>query len=108
MSISTGDCCIGRGLAAIHNKLGFENNAAIYYTLFAAHSDFDIYNGSGTVFGCINKTDLNSAKLKLGNIELLKAFNSKVSALFEKCISVLCENQKLLALKQAYLKKFFG
>ena len=107
-NIANADCCIGRGLAAIRNKLDFENNAAIYYALTAAHSDFDVYNGSGTVFGCISKVELNAAKLKVGNAEKLKTFDNKVSPLFEKSISLMLENQKLTAIKQVYLKKFFS
>ena len=107
VNIASDNCCIGRGLAAINNKLGFDSNASIYYALIAAHPDFDIYNGSGTVFGCINKNEINNTKLKIDTINKLKIFDSKVSTLFEKSVSTVKENIKLVALKKSYLKKFF-
>jgi len=107
VNIASDNCCIGRGLAAINNKLGFDSNASIYYALIAAHPDFDIYNGSGTVFGCINKNEMNNTKLKIDTIHKRKIFHSKVWTLLEKSALTDKENIKLDALKKSYLKKFF-
>ena len=108
VNIANTDCCIGRGLAAVRNTLGFENNAILFYILTASKIDFEVFNGSGTVFGSINKNELNNHKLKLGDAELIKRFDTKISMLFKKCLELNEENKKLKELKKLYLKKYFG
>ena len=51
------DCCIGRGLAAIHSKSN--QQSFILYTMFSLRKQLDMFNGEGTVFGSINRTSLN-------------------------------------------------
>ena len=58
INIAIDDCCIGRGLAAIRSNVGCQSY--LHYLIDSMKSDFDQYNGTGTVFGSINKNEMNS------------------------------------------------
>lgn len=53
INIAKNKCCIGRGLAAIKSKQGY--NSFILYLLQSLKPLLEQYNGEGTVFGCINR-----------------------------------------------------
>ncbi|GHU55348.1 hypothetical protein FACS189442_2810 [Spirochaetia bacterium] len=59
LNIAKEDCCIGRGLAAINSK----KQSFIFYAMLSLKNQFDMFNGEGTVFGCINKDDLYGMKI---------------------------------------------
>ena len=77
LNVAYEECCIGRGLAAIHSK----NNHQSYvlYTLFTLQRQLDVFNGEGTVFGSINKDSLNSMEIQIPPTELIDQFESIVS-----------------------------
>lgn len=53
LNIATEKCCIGRGVASVRH---FSNSAAYAFCQLKTLSDqFDVFNGDGTVFGCIGK-----------------------------------------------------
>lgn len=56
LNVAYTDCCIGRGLAAIHSKSN--QQSFVLYTMFSLHKQLDVFNGEGTVFGSINRTSL--------------------------------------------------
>lgn len=65
------DCCIGRGLAAIHSKSN--QQSFILYTMFSLRKQLDMFNGEGTVFGSINRTSLNELPIFIpSNREIVK------------------------------------
>lgn len=51
LNIANENCCIGRGLAAIHSE---DNRSFVHYLVRAQGRILDTYNGDGTVFGSIN------------------------------------------------------
>ena len=57
LNVAYTDCCIGRGLAAIHSKSN--KQSFVLYTMFSLRKQLDVFNGEGTVFGSINRTSLN-------------------------------------------------
>ena len=71
------ECCIGRGLAAIHSK--DNHQSFVLYTLFSLKSQLDVFNGEGTVFGSINKDSLNSMEIVIPPIDLIDRFESVVN-----------------------------
>ena len=71
------ECCIGRGLAAIHSK--DNHQSFVLYTLFSLKSQLDVFNGEGTVFGSINKDSLNSMGIVIPPIDMIDKFESIVS-----------------------------
>lgn len=71
------ECCIGRGLAAIHSK--DSHQSFVLYTLYALKKQFELFNGEGTVFGSINKDSLNSMEIVIPPIELIERFDCIVN-----------------------------
>ena len=57
LNVAHTDCCIGRGLAAIHSKSNHQS--FVLYTMYALRKQLEIFNGEGTVFGSINRNSLN-------------------------------------------------
>lgn len=60
LNISNQNICIGRGLASLRMKNG--NNEFLYY-LLKNYRSFLLNKQSGTVFGSINKNDIENLKL---------------------------------------------
>lgn len=57
LNVAHAECCIGRGLAAIHSKSNHQS--FVLYTMFSLKKQLDVFNGEGTVFGSINRDSLN-------------------------------------------------
>lgn len=68
------ECCIGRGLAAIHSKNNHQS--FVLYTLFTLKNQLEVFNGEGTVFGSINKDSLNSLKIVIPPTEQIDKFEN--------------------------------
>lgn len=77
LNVAYEECCIGRGLAAIHSK--DNHQSFVLYTLFTLKNQLDVFNGEGTVFGSINKDSLNSMEIQIPPIELIDRFESIAS-----------------------------
>ena len=77
LNVAYEECCIGRGLAAIHSK--DNRQSFVLYTLFTLKKQLDVFNGEGTVFGSINKESLNSMEITIPPRELMDRFESTVS-----------------------------
>ena len=71
------DCCIGRGLAAIHSKT--KHQSFVHYTMAALREQLDVFNGEGTVFGSINRNALNGMSLLIPPTDNLDAFEEIVA-----------------------------
>ena len=63
LNVAYEDCCIGRGLGAIHSK--DDHQSFVLYTMFALRNQLDVFNGEGTVFGSINRDALNSMPISI-------------------------------------------
>ena len=79
LNIAYDDCCIGRGLAAIHSK--DNHQSFVLYTMFALQKQLNVFNGEGTVFGSINKDALNSMPIVIPSSDKIDEFESTVSLL---------------------------
>ena len=77
LNVAHTDCCIGRGLAAIHSK--DNHQAFVLYTMFSLKKQLDVFNGEGTVFGSINRNSLNEMPLLIPSSEKLDEFEALVS-----------------------------
>ena len=77
LNVAHTDCCIGRGLAAIHSK--DNHQAFVLYTMFSLKKQLDVFNGEGTVFGSINRISLNEMPLLIPSSEKLDKFEVLVS-----------------------------
>jgi type I restriction enzyme S subunit len=77
LNVAFEDCCIGRGLGAIHSK--DNHQSFVFYTMLALRDQLDIFNGEGTVFGSINRDALNSMPIRIPPREVIDKFENIVS-----------------------------
>ena len=77
LNVARTDCCIGRGLAAIHSKNNHQS--FVLYTMFSLKKQLDVFNGEGTVFGSINRNSLNEMPLLIPTSEKLDEFEALVA-----------------------------
>ena len=77
LNIAHTNCCIGRGLAAIHSKTNHQS--FVHYTMFSLKKQLDVFNGEGTVFGSINRNALNEMPIVIPPAEKLDEFEKLVS-----------------------------
>lgn len=97
MNIANNDCCIGRGLAALHSKDGYDG--FLFYVMKYFKQVFKRRNSEGTTFGSITKDDLHSLAVAYPNVLLLKRYDAIVSS-YNKMIFVRSlENQQLIQLR---------
>ena len=71
------NCCIGRGLAALNSKDGFDG--FLFYVMQYFKTIFDRRNSEGTTFGAITKDDLHSLVLAYPPSKLLQKYDDVVS-----------------------------
>mgnify|MGYP000881914499 CR=1 FL=1 len=77
LNVAHTDCCIGRGLAAIHSKNNHQS--FVLYTMFSLKKQLDVFNGEGTVFGSINRSSLNEMPILIPSSEKLDEFEALVA-----------------------------
>ena len=77
LNVAHTDCCIGRGLAAIHSKNNHQS--FVLYTMFSLKKQLDVFNSEGTVFGSINRNSLNEMPILIPSSEKLDEFEALVA-----------------------------
>lgn len=83
INVAHTDCCIGRGLAAIHSKSNHQS--FVLYTMFSLKKQLDVFNGEGTVFGSINRNSLNDMPILIPSDDILDEFE-RIVAPIDKAI----------------------
>lgn len=106
LNVAYEKCCIGRGLAAVHSKIG--NNSFILYTMMASKPRFDVFNGEGTVFGSINRESLNTMPIKVPSMEMIVEFENMAHPIDEMIRIRYEENCRLEILKNTLLPKLMN
>ena len=106
LNIAHEDCCIGRGLAAIHGKNGHQS--FVYYTLLGAREQLDVFNGQGTVFGSINRDGLKGLKVKIPPIEVIKKFEDLAKPIDEQILNNENETRRLSLIRDNLLPKLMS
>ena len=79
LNIALIDCCIGRGLAAIHSKSNHQSFT--HYTMVSLREQLNIFNGEGTVFGSINRNSLNGMPILIPSTDKINAFEEIVASM---------------------------
>ena len=105
-NIANEDCCIGRGLAAIHSK--DRHQSFVHYTVVFLRPQLDVFNGEGTVFGCINRDALNNMKVIIPTKNDLDKFEQIVSKLDTEIFKRSEENHNLSNLRDTLLPKLMN
>ena len=96
------DCC----LSAIESKTG--EPSFLLYTLRYLHHQFEVFNAEGTVFGSINKEQLNNFQINLPPKDKIKEFESIVRPMDDLIRMNFKENNLLNELKEKLLLNFFS
>jgi type I restriction enzyme S subunit len=99
-------CCIGRGLASIKSRQGY--NSFIFYLLASQKARFNCYNSEGTVFGCINKQDLENFKVVIPNQMVINKFQEIVCPIDELIKAHEYEAHRVSLLRDTLLPKLMS
>ena len=94
-------CCIGRGVAALSHK--YRHFA--YYTIKSMEKHISVYQHSGTVFGAINKSQIESLPLLNADCRIVDEFERRVSPMDEKIEHNTAETLLLVTLRDALLPR---
>lgn len=105
-NIANEDCCIGRGLAAIHSK--DNHQSFVHYTVLSLRSQLDVFNGEGTVFGCINRNALNNMEVVIPAKDDLDKFEKIVASLDADIYNRSEENGRLKIIRDTLLPKLMN
>lgn len=99
------DCCIGRGVAAIHND---SHPSTLYYAMRASASTWDRFQGEGTVFASVNKKDVHSAMIRWASDDSVETLEPMLAALDTRIESLDREIQNLSQLRDALLPELLA
>lgn len=105
-NIANEGCCIGRGLAAIHSK--DKHQSFVHYTVLSLRSQLDVFNGEGTVFGCINRDALNNMEVVIPAKDDLDKFKKIVASLDVDIYNRSEENGRLKIIRDTLLPKLMN
>ena len=106
INIAHTDCCIGRGLAAIHSKT--EQQSFILYTMFALKKQLNIFNSEGTVFGSINRNALNNMPIVIPSSDSRTVFEDTVAPIDAAIRNNYDEICRLTELRDTILPKLMA
>ena len=106
INIAHTDCCIGRGLAAIHSKTNHQS--FVLYTIFSLKKQLDIFNGEGTVFGSINRNSLNKIQILIPSNEKIDEFERIVAPMDTAIRNIYDETCCLEKIRDSLLPKLMS
>ena len=106
INIAEEKCCIGRGLASIQSKE--ENNSFILYLMKNLKPNFDRFNGEGTIFGCINKKELEQFKVIIPPKDAINKFEKICNKIDCEIKNIDQESRHLATLRDTLLPKLMS
>lgn len=106
LNVAHTDCCIGRGLAAIHSKSNHQS--FVLYTMFSLRKQLDVFNGEGTVFGSINRNSLNDMPILIPTDEAVEEFERLVAPMDATIRNNYNENCRLQSLRDSLLPRLMS
>lgn len=104
LNVAFENCCIGRGLAAIHS----ETPSFALYLMRFLKPQLEAYNGEGTVFGSINGKALRSLEVALPSHNEVMQFESFAAPIDALIRSNENETRKLNNLRNYLLPKLMS
>lgn len=104
LNIALEDCCIGRGLAAIHS----EHPSFCLYLMRSLHDKLNAFNGEGTVFGSINGKALKSLPIALPETREIQSFEKETSPIDALIRDNELQSRFLVALRDALLPRLMS
>ena len=106
LNVAHMDCCIGRGLAAIHSKS--HHQSFVLYTMFSLKKQLDVFNGEGTVFGSINRNSLNDMPILIPSDDILDEFERIVAPMDLTIRNNYDENCRLQDIRDTLLPRLMS
>ncbi len=106
LNVAHTDCCIGRGLAAIHSKSNHQS--FVLYTMFSLKKQLDVFNGEGTVFGSINRNSLNDMPILIPPDDILDKFERIVAPIDLTIRNNYDENCRLQDIRDTLLPRLMS
>ena len=106
LNVAHSDCCIGRGLAAIHSKSNHQS--FVLYTMFSLKKQLDVFNGEGTVFGSINRNSLNDMPILIPSDDILDEFERIVAPMDLTIRNNYDENCRLQDIRDTLLPRLMS
>jgi type I restriction enzyme, S subunit len=106
VNVAREQCCIGRGVASIESRFGVPS--VLFHELTAARDVWAPYEAEGTVFGAINKAQMEG--LKIPALELSSALRLEeiLHPLDERVAAVVAENDSQAALRDVLLPRLMS
>lgn len=105
-NIANEDCCIGRGLAAIHSN--DEHQSFVHYSVLSTSKQLEVFNCEGTVFGSINKDGLNNLEVVIPSKNDMDKFEKIVASLDADIYNRSEENRRLMTTRDTLLPKLMN
>lgn len=99
-------CAIGRGLAALHSKEGYQSY--LYYLLSHTKSRWETFNSEGTVFGCITGRNIADFQIILSPKTVVDKFEPLVASLDRLIASNEEESYTLATIRDTLLPKLLS
>ncbi|MCK3904448.1 restriction endonuclease subunit S [Streptococcus suis] len=98
LNIANETCCIGRGLAAINSKSGY--NSFLFQQMQLYKKEFQLRDATGTTFGSIIKDDLFSLSMVIASENLMKRYENIVGKSYDKIKILSKQNKELTQLRE--------
>ena len=100
------DCVIGRGVASAIHKSG--SQVYSYALLSSLKPKLAYYNGEGTVFGAINRSDFNSLKVVEPPRQIVDSFEKVAGPLNDEIRNLFIQTESLIELRDSLLPRLIS
>lgn len=99
-------CCVGRGLSSVRHKS--DAYSFTYYMMKNLEPVFNGFEGEGTVFGSINKSNFESIEIIVPSNEIIYEFETVVNPLDDKILENTKQIQTLTQTRDTLLPKLMS
>jgi type I restriction enzyme S subunit len=99
-------CCVGRGLSSVRHKS--DAYSFTYYMMKNLEPVFNGFEGEGTVFGSINKSNFESIEIIVPSNEIIYEFETVVNPLDDKILENTKQIQSLTQTRDTLLPKLMS
>ena len=106
LNVAYEECCIGRGLGAIHSKDGHQSY--VLYTMHSLREALDRFNGEGTIFGSINRDALNAMAIVIPPKAVVDEYENIVAPIDSEIRKNYEENCRLIEMRDSLLPKLMS
>jgi type I restriction enzyme S subunit len=97
------NCCIGRGLSAVRHTSGAYSYT--YYMMKSIDKIFKGYEGEGTVFGSINKTNFENISVVIPDRQVIEYFEKLINPIDQRILLNSNEIATLTTIRDTLLPK---